>query len=128
MIREHEPKQDDTQGDLFVFCAAPNEKTNVRSSAGLRQRMPALMMLTHDARGCCRGRCGCRLFSTARGGCSKEFWQEAVGTCGRSCQLHRFIDFLAEKFIEVGDEILGRTLFYDVTDILFQIHRLEGSE
>ena len=36
--------------------------------------------------------------------------------------------FFAEKSIEVGDEILGRTLFYDVTDLPCQIHGLEGSK
>ena len=49
---------------------------------------------------------------------SREFWQEAVGTCGLSCQLPRRLDFFAEKSIEVGDEILRRTPFYDVTDLL----------
>ena len=83
---------------------------------------------THDARGCCRGYCGCRLCSTAGVCRSREFWQEAVGTCGLSCQLPRRLDFFAEKSIEVGDEILGRTLFYDVTDLPRQIHGLEGSK
>ena len=57
---------------------------------------------------CCRGHCGCRLCSTAGVCRSKEFWQQAVGTCGLSCQLHRFIDFLAQKSIEIGHKILGR--------------------
>ena len=49
---------------------------------------------------------------------SREFWQKAVGTCGLSCQLPRRLDFFAEKSIEGGDEIVRRTLFYDVTDLL----------
>ena len=119
-----------------VCCAAP-PCSEACCAAPLTWLLPdgdsvtlriSLMMLTHDARGCCRGHCGCRLCSTAGVCRSKEFWQQAVGTCGRSCQLHRFIDFLAEKSIEVGHEILGRTLFYDVTDLLRQIHGLEGSK
>ena len=88
----------------------------------------AVVVPTHDARGCRRGHCGCRLCSTAGVCRSREFWQEAVGTCGLSCQLPRRLDFFAEKSIEVGDEILGRTLFYDVTDLPRQIHGLEGSK
>ena len=71
---------------------------------------------------------GCRLCSTAGVCRSIHIWQEAVGTCGLSCQLPRFLDFLAKKSIEVGDEILGRTLFNDVTDLLPQIHGLECSK
>ena len=119
-----------------VCCAAP-PCSEACCAAPLTWLLPdgdsdtlriSLMMLTHDARGCCRGHCGCRLCSTAGVCRSKEFWQQAVGTCGLSCQLHRRIDFLAEKSIEVGHEILGRTLFYDVTDLLRQIHGLEGSK
>ena len=72
--------------------------------------------------------CGCRLCNTAGVCRSREFWQEAVGTCGLSCQLPRRLDLFAETSIEVGDEILGRTLFYDVTDLLCQIHGLESSK
>ena len=71
---------------------------------------------------------GCRLCSTAGVCRSIHIWQEAVSTCGLSCQLPRFLDFLAKKSIEVGDEILGRTLFNDVTDLLPQIHGLECSK
>ena len=69
-----------------------------------------------------------RLCSTAGVCRSKEIWQKAVGTCSVSCELARRLDFFPEKSIEVGDEILGRTLFYDVSDLLRQIHRLEGSK
>ena len=54
--------------------------------------------------------------------------QKAIDTCGVSCQLPRRLDFFAEKSMEVGDEILGRTPFYDVTNLLRQIHGLEGSK
>ncbi len=67
----------------------------------------SLMMLTHDARGCCRGHCGCRLCSTAGVCRSKEFWQQAVGTCGLSCHLHRFIDFLAESRSKLATRTSG---------------------
>ena len=59
---------------------------------------------------------------------SKAVWQETVGTRGISRELPRRLGFFAEESSEVGDEILGRTLFYDFTDLPRQIHGFEGSK
>ncbi len=52
--------------------------------------------------------------------------QEAVVESGLTSQLHRHLDLFVEKFVKIGDEILGWALLYDVTDLVRQIHRFEG--
>ena len=54
--------------------------------------------------------------------------QESVGASGLASQLHRRLDLVVEKFVKIGDEILGWALLYDVTDLVRQIHRFEGRQ
>ena len=66
--------------------------------------------------------------STAGTHHSREAWKEPVSSRSGSSQGRRSFERFAEELVEVGDEILGRSLLYDVTDLFRQVHGLEGSE
>ena len=124
---------DGTSQGRWLLCphyrTKPFRTPAVVFAAAIVTAIVAAVVLAHGACGCCCGGCcACRLCNRAGVYRSKELWEEAVGTCGLSCQLPRRVDFFTEKPVEVGDEILRRTLFYDVPDLPRQVHGFEGSK
>ena len=59
---------------------------------------------------------------------SRAAWKEPASSRSGSSQGGRSFDLSAEELVEVGDEIIGRSLLYDVTDLPRQVDGLEGSE